>query len=485
MSTMVADEEHDDKAPLLCDSDGDQRGVLTTTTIGTGEDRVPGCMKWLSHGCGAAWHYSTMPLHYMLTVFWGSRPQDSGSDDEGGGIVYGDTTPQARRPSMVDTLDQKSSPLYRSFHPGDGYDALSPPPPLPVTQRGASTAGDAPLASGAAEPLRTPLMSSREPALVHSTSMPSITPVPELPALLPVSHTPIYTVHEMEKRIAALQQWLPISVRLSSAPVERTASRSHDSGETVPESTLQVALCGPIKRPAAVVAYQSRGASFPVGDVPTLSDVEDFICEDACGILLSAVHLVDINVSAKAYEHEDLATLRRQTSSPGAPLFESTDGDDPYEIVVARVLGMFQNLMIFVSDRKGIPRGLGLRVSVTRCQFAPSDLLDALRLPLFIESLQFLQCPMSDAHIAVLLRRARQDDGFWSHMRFLQLSGTLSSDAVRALLRFLDEEVEQPVLTELVVPNGCAAAASGHPILIRLPHLSVNGKSIRRQVAGS
>jgi hypothetical protein len=138
-----------------------------------------------------------------------------------------------------------------------------------------------------------------------------------------------------------------------------------------------------------------------------------------------------------------------------------------------RVISFLNNVLEHISSRDL------LRLTFTRCTFTPSDLLDSIHLPRRnIQVLSFVKCLLTDAHVTSLLRRARQNPDFFSKMRFLQLSGSLSSGAVVLILRFFDEEVEHPVLAELVVPEGAASVAKGHAIGMRLNNLLVNGKRI-------
>jgi len=421
-------------------------------------------------------------------------------------------------------VDYESSPHYKQFHPGDGYEALSPPPSLRNTSMALGTAAAAPSVG-----------SSSYPVVV----VPEAGPVPTELSPPTVTRGPIFTVLELRNRIEAVQQWLPIQVKVDGAAVPASASstplRRHLKGGGTAVSTqstpaflrdgaslsnpadpsmsvttsLCITLSGPIRRPLERASSWRRALESGLGvqdwDPPSLSDIEDLLLEDTVDMVITGLQLHDVDLTRTTF-------LGRSDDnrSPGAPLLdfktshrappsmegdEEDGGDDaedePYEVVLARVLGMAQNLMSqmsecylrrresfgFASSAAVVHGGLGHRLHLVRCVCSPNDLLDALRLPDHLEALAFQQCPLADAHIHALLRRARQSDGFFEVLRCLKISGNVSPDAVRSILRYFDEEVEHPVLSELVVPSNCVTVAVGHPIGIRLPSLLVNGRS--------
>jgi hypothetical protein len=522
--------EPHDRAPLLSghNDDDEEDGLTTTTGAMTTRSRVFGpsrttddsededirsgvvsaennprgdhirsCMGDTMSLCGrsllAVWHVSRLPFDTMLNMVWHGNadgadpttPTPSHAD-----VNSGDDAPTSSRhhrsqaalsttPVRIPSpgrVDERNSPLYKDFHPGKGYEALAAgaarePSATSTTTTTTTTNGSS---TRTLFPGTDVHRNDATPSAPSGTSPPPPSiPIPE------ADHSKIYTPRELLKRIDAIQAWLPVSKVKVDTPASAALADSPPNS-MVP---LSVTIAGPLRRPLSVPLSLLDAEA--CASIPSLGDVEDFILEDLSNeYRVRHINITDINFLATSFEADGHGGGRQTAmmmSSPSALRVEDDDDaacGEPYEVHKARVVGMIHNLINSVVECQGDP--WPLRLVFTRCSFAPLDLLDTLRLPGggFVEVLAFDRCPLADAHISSLLRRARQDDALFGHLRSLRLCGTLSSDAMRALLRYIDEEVEEPVLCELVVPNSCADVVGGHPIAMRLPRLMVNGKSI-------
>lgn len=447
-------------------------------------DAVPTCMGNTMSLCSrsllAVWHTTRLPFDSVMNLVWygnseGVNPTTPSSHSDTFPDLNGNpsagVTPVRSLPPHPSRVDERNSPLYKNFHPGKGYETVDAGDASPPSLRAPSNSSGVVRTTGAAQASSSPPLNSSA--------------FPAAPVIPTVDHSRIYTPHELMKRIEVIRDWLPLAnIKVDaphvSASVGDGAASPSTAGGAAPVVPLSVTISGPFRRPLSVPsAYFDLDEA---ASIPSLGDVEDFVLEDLSPeYQVRHINITDINFLATAFEGEGRAGKRGVMMGSLSALRmddDDVEGGEPYEVHKARVVGMVHNLINSVVERKGHP--WPLRLVFARCSFAPLDLLDTLRLPGggFLELLAFDRCPLADAHVSSLLRRARQDDSLFNRLRSLRLSGTLSTDAMRALLRYLDEEVEDPVLCELVVPSSCADVVGGHPVAIRLPRLIVNGKSI-------
>jgi hypothetical protein len=269
--------------------------------------------------------------------------------------------------------------------------------------------------------------------------------------------------HERITQLAVLQQRL--AVLSAVCPLRAEAESGGDSGGRVIVN-LSVALNTlPVETPLDVRE-------------DSLRELEEVLLEDLddAALVLCSLHVLDISFVSPSDSTPILGWANSRHSASSLDLQQQQPLTTSDHVALHhRIITLVNSLIEAVSKASS-----GVRLTFTRCDMTPTALVETLFLPASgLRYLSFSRCPFTDAHVHALLRRARRTDSLFASLRFLQLSGaSLSRDAVTLLLRYMDEEVDSPVLGELVVPQSLADCANSHPLSIRLPALMVNGRRI-------
>lgn len=443
------------------------RAVTSTSSSSSHETNLSepqehrGCLSVVSDATfavGSACYRVTLgPVYFMFGRLynWGIGSSSS-SSSEGAA---------ASLPPVDPTLPPPA------FHPGPSYEEI--PYETPDSARGASSR----------------YVSEN---LLHSSSSSG----PDQVTIVQIAKSPIYTFEELSSRLKLLHNALPVTMQVHRETNVMMVDGEGGalSGCPVP---ISVGFSGPVRYVSCLAAFRDDvdpsadrphqqldgGAASAAGTVVTPAtafDVaETLLLDCAAGELhVQALVVSDLHWDASATLFEDNAV------DVPDELFETFDDTKRrwFGLLHNIVSGSTTTTTTTTGNRPSSPPSLS--VVFQRCTFTPTDLLEGL-LPsavcLHATQLRFVSCPLTDAHVAAMLRRVRQvnqqEGECFNKLRVLQLSGTISADAVNSVLRFFDEEVESSVLSEVVVPSAVAQVVLRHSLTIRLPSLLVNGKS--------
>ena len=344
------------------------------------------------------------------------------------------------------------------FHPGTGYEPVSP------------------ITAASPGKKENPIVAGASPG---PSSSPHPAPDAEIEEQPLVSHERIVDLTVLQQRLAVLSAVCPVRCEAESGGGDGGGSSSPNG-----RGRVLVNLSLAINTLPADTSLETREDA--------LREMEEVLLGDAdeSYLLLCTLHVLDVSFASpqdtmtlmswgSARHNDSSLDLHHQATRAGGG--DAANGAQHVQLTTEDHVALHQRIITFVNNliEAVAKASSSVRLTFTRCDMTPTALVETLFLPASgLRYLSFSRCPFTDAHVHALLRRARRTDSLFSSLRFLQLSGTISRDAVNLLLRFMDEEVDNPVLGELVVPQSLADCANSHPLSLRLPNLMVNGRRI-------